>query len=71
MAKINISDLNPAGADLFLDSESFMSELTDEELYLTKGGFSHHPHIGAGAVIVGAAIVGAFIFGAISNKYKH
>ena len=38
MANINISDLRPAGAELFLDSESFINELTDEELKLTKGG---------------------------------
>ena len=39
MANINISDLRPAGAELFLDAESFINELTDEELKLTKGGW--------------------------------
>jgi len=38
MANITISELRPAGTELFLDSESFINELTDEELNLTKGG---------------------------------
>ncbi|MGD1699138.1 hypothetical protein [Dapis sp. BLCC M229] len=38
MANITISELRPTGAELFLDSESFINELTDEELSLTKGG---------------------------------
>ncbi|MGD1805131.1 hypothetical protein ACP6PL_06775 [Dapis sp. BLCC M126] len=39
MANITISELRPAGTELFLDSESFVNELIDEELSLTKGGF--------------------------------
>ena len=38
MAKIAISELRPAGADLFDGSESFLQELTDAELVATKGG---------------------------------
>ena len=38
MAKIAISELRPAGADLFDGSESFLQELTDTELNGTKGG---------------------------------
>ena len=38
MASIAISNLHPAGADLFMDSESFMNELTDEQLNMTHGG---------------------------------
>lgn len=40
MANITISELRPAGTELFLDSESFINELADEELNLTKGGIS-------------------------------
>ena len=40
MANIAISELRPAGTELFLDSEGFISELTDEELSLNKGGVS-------------------------------
>jgi hypothetical protein len=38
MAKITISELRPAGADLFDGCESFLQELTDTELNGTKGG---------------------------------
>lgn len=38
MANIKISDLHPAGANFFLDSESYMHELTDDDLYTTRGG---------------------------------
>ncbi|MEH2117229.1 hypothetical protein [Nostoc sp.] len=38
MATINISDLRPAGSDLFSDSESYMSELGDNELVKVNGG---------------------------------
>ena len=40
MAKITISELRPAGADLFDGSESFLQELTDTELVATKGGLT-------------------------------
>ncbi len=39
MANINISDLNPAGADLFLDSESYLNDLTEGEMANTLGGW--------------------------------
>ena len=32
MANIDISDLRPAGADLFLDSESYLNDLTEGEM---------------------------------------
>ena len=38
MANINISDLCPAGADLFLDSESYLNDLTEGEMINTLGG---------------------------------
>ncbi|MDJ0734772.1 MAG: hypothetical protein QNJ47_12010 [Nostocaceae cyanobacterium] len=41
MATITISQLNQSGIDLFQDSESFLNELTDTEMDLTKGGI--HP----------------------------
>ena len=44
MANINISDLCPAGADLFLDSESYLNDLTEGEMTNTLGGraLDHH-----------------------------
>ncbi|NEO58290.1 MAG: hypothetical protein F6K54_37745 [Okeania sp. SIO3B5] len=38
MPNINISDLSPAGADLLLDSESYLNDLTDGEMMNTSGG---------------------------------
>ncbi|MBN3879079.1 MULTISPECIES: hypothetical protein [unclassified Nostoc] len=53
MANIVISELRPAGAELFYGSESFMNDLTDSELDITKGGMT--PVFGAG-VLVGITI---------------
>ncbi|MEA5552448.1 hypothetical protein VB713_16010 [Anabaena cylindrica UHCC 0172] len=40
MAVISISNLNVAGSDLFMDSESFMNDLTEQELTGTNGGIT-------------------------------
>jgi hypothetical protein len=44
MVRISISELNPAGADLFSDSENFMDSVTDlsaAELKLTGGTYCY------------------------------
>jgi hypothetical protein len=38
MASIKITELNPIGAELFQDSESFLDELTDREMWGVEGG---------------------------------
>lgn len=38
MASIQISNLYPAGSELFKDSENFMGELVDNELSAINGG---------------------------------
>jgi hypothetical protein len=38
MANINVSDLHPAGSDLFSDSENFLTDLTDYEFTKINGG---------------------------------
>ncbi|NEP54095.1 MAG: hypothetical protein F6K65_37015, partial [Moorea sp. SIO3C2] len=38
MAKIKIKDIKSTGADLFDDSESFMNELSNDELDQAMGG---------------------------------
>ena len=38
MANIKINNLNPAGSELFNDSESYLDELTTEELNVIGGG---------------------------------
>jgi hypothetical protein len=40
MATIKIVDLNPVGSEFFADSESYLNELTDDELNMTQGGTS-------------------------------
>lgn len=39
MPNIEISNLQPAGYDLFSDSESYMMDLSEDELNTTSGGF--------------------------------
>lgn len=43
MATIKISDLHPTGSELFSDSESYMSELGDNELEIVNGGIWSTP----------------------------
>jgi len=38
MASIRIGDIQPAGSALFLDEETFLNELSDEQAGLTHGG---------------------------------
>ena len=38
MASIKINNLQPAGSDLFNDSESFMNELSNQESNFINGG---------------------------------
>lgn len=44
MASIKISNLYPAGSELFKDSESFMTELVDNELGSINGGTGRVPY---------------------------
>jgi hypothetical protein len=37
MANIKISELSPAGSELFQDSESFLNELNEREMVLGAG----------------------------------
>jgi hypothetical protein len=54
MANITISNLRPAGADLFDSSESYLQELSDTELLDTNGGLL--PVVFLAGVIVGMYI---------------
>lgn len=38
MPQIKISELLPAGSELFQGSENFLNELTDDEMILVEGG---------------------------------
>ncbi|WP_179064430.1 hypothetical protein [Nostoc sp. C052] len=39
MATIKINNLNLAGSDLLNDSESYLIELSEEDINITQGGF--------------------------------
>lgn len=51
MATIAISNLCAPGAELFMDSESYLHELTDTEIDATKGGLT--PAVFLAGVAVG------------------
>ncbi len=55
MATITVSDLDfsPAGLDFFLDSESYISGLSDDDLALINGGLGPV----AWAVITGTILI--------------
>jgi hypothetical protein len=38
MSDLNINDINSTGAELFADSESFLQELSDDEMMNIGGG---------------------------------
>ncbi|WP_017318975.1 hypothetical protein [Mastigocladopsis repens] len=40
MANIEINNLHPAGSELFHDSESFLNELTEREMWGVEGGLT-------------------------------
>lgn len=45
MATITITNLGFSGADLFIDAETYLHELSDTELDMTKGGCFPTPPI--------------------------
>ncbi|MDJ0732603.1 MAG: hypothetical protein QNJ47_00725 [Nostocaceae cyanobacterium] len=44
MANIKINELNPVGAELFLDSDSFLNELSESEEIINIHGGLTSPH---------------------------
>lgn len=68
MATIEISDLHPAGSDLFIDSESFLNDLNADELGDINGGgtpaaattVTTSTAFCASAVISASAVIGGF-----------
>jgi len=51
MASIEISDLRPSGLDLFGDSESFLDDLSDNDLATINGGFWYEVGYIAGYIV--------------------
>ncbi|MCL6436015.1 MAG: hypothetical protein K6T90_17745 [Leptolyngbyaceae cyanobacterium HOT.MB2.61] len=61
MASIKVNDLHRAGADLLMDSESFLSDLEDRELAATVGGIT--PVVTFTATSLGTVSVWGVSFG--------
>ena len=71
MSTINISDLHPAGSELFSDSEGYMNELGDNEFDSIYGGLLPVQRSSvqcAKSAAGGAAVVGAGIAGWITGE---
>ncbi|MDJ0619351.1 MAG: hypothetical protein QNJ63_21845 [Calothrix sp. MO_192.B10] len=43
MANIKVNDIKPAGTDLFADDESFLKELSGDEIGIISGGIGLEP----------------------------
>ncbi|BAZ42603.1 hypothetical protein NIES4101_85720 [Calothrix sp. NIES-4101] len=63
MATISISNLNTSGAELFLDAETYLHELTDSELDMTKGGCFDIPPIFKPTTILKTTSIVGYILG--------
>ena len=60
MSEIKLSNLNPAGSELFQDSESYISELNEQEMGSVVGGFT----LNASAIsVIGNSVIGNSIVG--------
>lgn len=70
MASIIISNLHPAGSDLFSDSESYLKELSEEDLGIQGGIWPVLlAEVSGSIVTVGSGFVGAGIGVAASYAY--
>ena len=54
MAQLKITELNPAGSELFQDSENFLEELSDRELNLMAGGMDINSVVTQNSASVGS-----------------
>jgi hypothetical protein len=66
MANITISELRPAGADLFSDSESYLMDLSGEELSL-EGGLPLTVTTSSKVCIGGAVKATKWVAGAVAT----
>ena len=53
MATIRITDINATGSTLFLDEESFLEELSEEEIGITHGGITIFAILALGVAAAG------------------
>lgn len=68
MSIISIRDLNPAGHDLLLDNESYLSSLEAEELSLVQGGSGIFCTAATGSFCVAA---GMSMFSPKAQQYSY
>ncbi len=61
MASILVQDLRPAGSDLLIDQESFLTDLSDELTDDINGGLTFTITISPASAQIGAAAVTAFV----------
>ncbi|UJS05377.1 class IIb bacteriocin, lactobin A/cerein 7B family [Cylindrospermopsis raciborskii] len=66
MANISISDLRPAGVDFFSDSESFLDDLNDNELYNVSGGSPLLVPLGLAVIL----LIGVVVVAVVMSKIK-
>ncbi|QIR36468.1 hypothetical protein HCG51_06670 [Tolypothrix sp. PCC 7910] len=56
MASIKISELRPAGSELFQDSESFLNELNEKEISNAVGGATVASVVSQASISVGISL---------------
>ncbi len=66
MSTIKLDELKPAGSDLFTDSESYMTDLTEEEMQVQGGAISTP----VCAVVLISVYSGAMIYSAAKSNPK-
>jgi hypothetical protein len=73
MAFIKINELRPAGSELFQDSESYLNELSEQELSATFGGDGSDANISVISQVsesIGISIVTFSIVSQVNTKVK-
>ena len=61
MASIKISELRPVGSELFVDSESFLNELNEQEISATVGAGTVASVVSQATVSLGISILTASV----------
>ncbi|PLZ90294.1 hypothetical protein [Fischerella muscicola] len=69
MSTIQVTDLKPAGFGLFSDSESFLTELSGEEIGSISGGAT--PYVIIGFIARSSGACGELIGAAIGAAYTY
>ncbi|MBD2167800.1 hypothetical protein H6G04_25780 [Calothrix membranacea FACHB-236] len=68
MSIINIQDIRVAGSELFFDDETYLNELSHDELDAAKGGIT--PTV-AGSLAVSGAFVLSYNLSKIATELKN